>query len=327
MATTDKRILWIDMARGLCMMAILLFHTECYYCGEEIIPYVVFAGNAAITFFFVSGYLFVRPDAEFSIKRKTRSIITGLVVPYFIFTLVIALPKTFAHDDLSIQDALLNIITGHATWFVPALIVTQLLFMLLMRLCKDRHQWLPVGCALPFVVVALLHHYIDNEVLSSHNLWCWQNAFFMIFFFYMGHAMRQRKEMVNLLRRNDVLALLAVIVVGMKIMEYRTGICLTVEPIHVTSFTLLLIDGLLVSLLVCAVCLRLPQIAPIEWTGANSLYYYFICGGVPLMVGKALNWCHLPYDNQIWRLILAFIIVYIAATAIVWILNLIKTRR
>jgi hypothetical protein len=271
--------------------------------------------------------LFVRPDAAFSIKRKTRSIITGLVVPYFIFTLVIALPKTFAHDDLSIQDAFLNIITGHATWFVPALIVTQLLFMLLMRLCKGRHQWLPVGCALPFVVVALLHHYIDNEVLSSHNLWCWQNAFFMLFFFYMGHAIRQRKEMVDLLRRNDVLALLAVIVVGMKIMEYQTGICLTVEPIHVTSFTLLLIDGLLVSLLVCAVCLRLPRIAPIEWTGANSLYYYFICGGVPLMVGKALNWCHLPYDNQIWRLILAFIIVYIAATAIVWMLNLIKTRR
>lgn len=327
MATTDKRILWIDMARGLCMMAILLFHTECYYCGEEIIPYVVFAGNAAITFFFVSGYLFVRPDAEFSIKRKTRSIVTGLVVPYFIFTSVIALPKTLAHDDLTIQDAFLNIITGHATWFVPALIVTQLLFMLMMRVSKGREQWMAVGCALPFVAVALLHHYIDNEVLSSHNLWCWQNAFFMLFFFYMGHVMRQRKEMVTLLRRNTVLALLAVIVVGMKIMEYRTGISLTVEPIHVSSFTLLLIDGLLFSLLVCAICLRLPRIAPIEWTGANSLYYYFICGGVPLMVGKALDWCHLPYDNHIWRLILAFIIVYIAATAIVWMLNLIKTRR
>lgn len=327
MASTDKRILWIDMARGLCMMAILLFHTECYYCGEEIIPYVVFAGNAAITFFFVSGYLFVRPDAEFSIKRKTRSIVTGLVVPYFIFTSVIALPKTLAHDDLTIQDAFLNIITGHATWFVPALIVTQLLFMLMMRLCKGRELWMAVGCALPFVAVALLHHLIDDEVLSSHNLWCWQNAFFMLFFFYMGHVMRQRKEMVALLRRNSVLALLAVIVVGMKIMEYRTGISLTVEPIHVSSFTLLLIDGLLVSLLVCAICLRLPRIAPIEWTGANSLYYYFICGGVPLMVGKALDWCHLPYDNHIWRLILAFVIVYIAATAIVWMLNLIKTRR
>ena len=327
MASTDKRILWIDMARGLCMMAILLFHTECYYCNEEIIPYVVFAGNAAITFFFVSGYLFVRPDAEFSIKRKTRSIVTGLVVPYFIFTSVIALPKTLAHDDLTIQDAFLNIITGHATWFVPALIVTQLLFMLMMRLCKGREQWMAVSCALPFVAVALLHHLIDDEVLSSHNLWCWQNAFFMLFFFYLGHVMRQRKEMVALLRRNSVLTLLAVIVVGMKIMEYRTGISLTVEPIHVSSFTLLLIDGLLVALLVCAFCLRLPRIAPIEWTGANSLYYYFICGGVPLMVGKALDWCHLPYDNHIWRLIQAFIIVYIAATTIVWMLNLVKTRR
>ena len=327
MASTDKRILWIDMARGICMMAILLFHTECYYCGEEIIPYVVFAGNAAITFFFVSGYLFVRPDAEFSIKRKTRSIVTGLVVPYFIFTSVISLPKTFAHDDLTIQDAFLNIITGHATWFVPALIVTQLLFMLMMRLCKGREQWMAVSCALPFVAVALLHHYIDDEVLSSHNLWCWQNAFFMLFFFYMGHVMRQRKEMVALLRRNSVLTLLAVIVVEMKIMEYRAGISLTVEPIHVSSFTLLLIDGLLFSLLVCAICLRLPRIAPIEWTGANSLYYYFICGGVPLMVGKALDWCHLPYDNHIWRLILAFVIVHIAATAIVWMLNLVKTRR
>ena len=52
---------WIDMARGLCMMAILFFHTEMYYAGHDIIPYVVYVENALIIFFFLSGYISSSP--------------------------------------------------------------------------------------------------------------------------------------------------------------------------------------------------------------------------------------------------------------------------
>ncbi len=327
MATTDKRIPWIDMARGLCMMAILLFHTECYYGGEDVIPYVVYAGNAAITFFFVSGYLFVRPGVEFSVPRKLRSMATGLVLPYFIFTTAIAFPKAYAHPDLTLADTFLNIITGHATWFVPALIVTQLLFMLLLRISKERQQLLSILCALPFIIIALLYHTIDNGELQKYNLWCWQNAFYMLFFFYLGYVMRQRERIVDLLREKRVLILLLIIVILMKGMECHYDVSLTVEPIHVTSFTLLLIDGILFALLVSAVCLHLPTITPIAWTGTYSLYYYFICGGVPMMVGKVLTWCGMPYEGDIWKIIPAFIMVYLSATAIVWVLTIHKRRK
>ena len=326
MGITDKRIPWIDMARGLCMMAILFFHTECYYCGEEVIPYVAFAGNAAITFFFISGYVFARPGAAFTARRKLRSILTGLVIPYFIFTALIALPKTLVHDGLSVADAFTDIITGHATWFVPALIVCQLLFMLLLTVCKGREHMLAAGCALPFVAMALLYHTLDGSRLAQANLWCWQNACLMLFFFYVGYALRQREKLTAPLRRNDVLVALLLTVVGMKTVECLSGASLTVEPIHVTSFTLLLIDGLLFALLLCAACQRLPRMALVEYTGEHSLYYYFICGGVPMMVSRALGWCQLPYEGRLWTLAVAFVGVVIVATAIVWLINLVKKK-
>mgnify|MGYP001748228932 CR=1 FL=1 len=33
---------WIDMLRGFCMLSILFDHTEIYYTGGNLIPYVCF---------------------------------------------------------------------------------------------------------------------------------------------------------------------------------------------------------------------------------------------------------------------------------------------
>ena len=59
MISTSNRTLWVDQMRGICMMAILLFHTEAYYNdGREIIPYNFYVANVLVDFFFLSGYLF-----------------------------------------------------------------------------------------------------------------------------------------------------------------------------------------------------------------------------------------------------------------------------
>ena len=72
---TAERLLWIDMLRGICMIAILLFHTEVYYAGDAVIPYSFYVDNALTIFFFVSGYLFMQRDTEVSpkfVKHKAR---------------------------------------------------------------------------------------------------------------------------------------------------------------------------------------------------------------------------------------------------------------
>ena len=66
------RQLWIDMLRGGCMLAILLDHTEIYYTGTNIIPYTLYVPNALCVFFFLSGYLFFKPQG-FSLRAKLVS--------------------------------------------------------------------------------------------------------------------------------------------------------------------------------------------------------------------------------------------------------------
>ena len=58
-----ERKTWIDLLRGICMLAILLDHTELYYTGGNIIDYNFYVVNALVVFFFLSGYLFFKNEA------------------------------------------------------------------------------------------------------------------------------------------------------------------------------------------------------------------------------------------------------------------------
>ena len=63
----SRRIVWVDMARGLAMLTILWAHTSVYYADGFASSYTLTVLNALAVFFFVSGYLFMSPDKEFSV--------------------------------------------------------------------------------------------------------------------------------------------------------------------------------------------------------------------------------------------------------------------
>lgn len=86
----DARIVWVDVARGVAMLAILLFHTEMRYAEWDIIPYSMYVENFLALFFFVSGYLFVSPKRQFTLRGKLVSIAKRLVVPYVLFVSLMA---------------------------------------------------------------------------------------------------------------------------------------------------------------------------------------------------------------------------------------------
>lgn len=133
-----NRKLWIDLVRGFCMLAILLFHTEIYYTGSEIIPYNFYVQNSLTAFFFVSGYLFCSKDG-FSLRAKVVSVARGLLVPYFIFTFPICIAKPLVNGGgLDMAAILTDELTGHASWFIAALIVADILFAAIVRISRGR---------------------------------------------------------------------------------------------------------------------------------------------------------------------------------------------
>lgn len=79
-----KRIGWIDNLRGFCMLAILLDHTESYYLDYHIINQNLYLTDALVFFFILSGYLMYKPQQQFCIAHKMKSIGRSLLMPYFI---------------------------------------------------------------------------------------------------------------------------------------------------------------------------------------------------------------------------------------------------
>lgn len=298
------------------MMAILLFHAENYYAGSEIIPYALYVDNALLTFFFISGYLFVHPGKPFSLRLKLMGIVRGMALPYFLFTTAIAFPKAFVHADTSLSDALALVLTGHASWFIAALMVAEGLFGGLLWLTRGRLLPLGGSCALAFAVVALLCRHL-GEPWAACNLWCWQNACICLPLLFFGHACRRSGRWFCRFHRPRFLLLLAVLMAGFKWLIHATGLLLTLEPIHVSSFAVLLADGVLGALLLTGIARHLPALPPVQFTGRHSLYYYFICGGVPLLASRAFAWAGLPYSGHYLPVVPLFLVVWAAATAIV----------
>ena len=148
---------WIDMLRGFCMLFILLDHTEIYYTGGNLIPYDWYVSNVLMVFFFLSGYLMYKQQG-FSLKHKLTSIGHSLLLPYLLFTAVLALPKAFVHGwSIDWKSVLLPILTGRASWFIATLIVSEIVFSLFL--------WITRGKVIPSLVLCFSWFSTFNEAI------------------------------------------------------------------------------------------------------------------------------------------------------------------
>lgn len=312
----DKRIGWIDTARGILMILILLFHTEVYYAGEEIIPYGLYVANALMAFFFISGYLFYKENGgtAFSLKRKLRSILRGIVMPYFIFTTAMALPKAMAHGNFtSLTDVACNIATGHASWFVTALAVAETIFAAALY-AAEKHGWrwlLPLLCT----VAVIATFTTDSGIML---IWNANIALMALPYLYCGYAFHKYETLTCKYLNRTWLTVMAAVILVLKWYEWTEGMSMLVFPLDITSFPVFFTDTLLSAVLIVHMARMLPQHPLVMFTGRNSIVYYFLCGGVPLLVSAVMGRMGLAYSGNYIMVTVVFIIVYAAATVMTW---------
>ena len=146
-------------------------------------------------------------------------------------------------------------------------------------------------------------------------------------FFFAGYLFRRRNEWMTFLKRPSTILLMTVVEGAIKYTVWKNSLLLTCHPIHVSSFILLLIDGIIGSLLIIGICHWLPRLKWLEWTGVHSLIYYFICGGVPLLVTRFLTSCGWPYQGNYLMTIIAFLIVYALSSLLTFIILMILKNK
>ena len=306
-----KRIGWIDFLRGTSMILILLFHTEVYYKESGYTPYYIYTTNAIILFYFLSGYVFYR-EGTFSLKKKLKAIVRSLLIPYFIFTSLIAVPKLLVRQEaIDVQEILINILTGQASWFIAALIVGEALFTILLWISRGKQRWLLTTAILCFIIYYLVPFY-------EHNYWRWQDALLAFCFLYSGYLYHQYEELFHTINKPLYSSLLLLILIFIKV--YEVHVDLPMRNIAVENIPLFMADASIWLLFIISVISYIPRCNIIEWTGRHSLIYYFLCGGCPLLVSMMMNRIGFHYDGYLYRYLIAFLLIYVFATALTWLI-------
>lgn len=144
-----QRIAWIDYAKGLSMVAVILYHTQIPQ------PFKGFAYAVCLpVFFFLSGYTANTQDFE-SLKQFWRKRILRLLIPYlsfncitYLFWLIIGRHYGLESAPISWWRPLLGIVYGNSTylthyaplWFLSCLISLETLYFIIQRFSSQKIQ-------------------------------------------------------------------------------------------------------------------------------------------------------------------------------------------
>lgn len=293
------------------MLSILLDHTEIYYTGSNLIPYDWYVSNVLIVFFFLSGYLMYKQQG-FSLRGKMFSIGRSLLLPYFLFTIVLALPKALVHGhSIDWESLLLPILTGRASWFIAALIVSETVFSLFLRITRGKviPLFLLSFCAL-----------VGSVLLTKQSTdypWCINNALQAVLFLYIGWFYQCRKEVFNRINTPLYTSFFFIFLIVIKGYAAYKGMHTMIYPMGIDSYFLFFLDMLTSIFLLVNICKQLPRFKLLEWVGAHSIVYYFVCGGVPLCLSLALEKVGLDYHGAYYSVLIAYALVCIVASGIV----------
>lgn len=311
-ADPSRRLPWVDLLRGICMVAILLNHTEVYFTGVNIIDYNAYTVDALVIFFFLSGYLFFKPQG-FSLRHKLHSILRGLVVPYFVFTAVIAVPKALAHgNDVVLSSIAKDILLGHVSWFVTALIVAELIFALILQVTRNK--------TIPLVLLSSLCFLISVAMPTSGQPYPWtiDNGLQAVLFLCGGYCFHRYEQRLEQWLTAKYIVLALTLLVGLKDWVYSNNDILMLGPINISNYPAFFLDAFLAVWFLVPLSKRLPLCAFLEWTGQRSLVYYFFCGGVPLIVSRIAEAVGFTYMGHYYRVVIILAVVYLLTSAIAW---------
>ena len=294
------------------MMAILWFHTEMYYAGSDVTPYALYVGDVLATFFFLSGYLFLS-GKPFSARSKMMTIVRRLIIPYFFFTLLFVLPKAIVHDEMNeLSTMIIKIFLGQSSWFLSALIVGELLFVLLIQLTKGKDLYIGLFAILCLVLAGIIgNHY--SPWLNPYNYWHINEAILACFLMSAGFLFQKHERRFQQYFNRFTLTILLLIFLLLKLVIIRNGMEMDLGSIHASNYPVFIADLLVSILLMISIFRYIPKISFMQWTGQRSLVYYFICGGVPLIVAMSFNKFGWPYSGYM-SLLMAFIVVYLLSS-------------
>lgn len=169
----NKRIEWIDMARGILFFFVIVCHSRIAPLWLKYIYEPFFLTG----FFFLSGYLYNQRN----LKEKIKSIFNGLLIPFILYSFtwgLISLAQT-KQITIALSSVVDNLCGGDTIWFIPCLLLVEILYVLLHAICRQKIFVLAL-------VLSIVGFYITTSLEISRGIWCWETALLGLGFYALG---------------------------------------------------------------------------------------------------------------------------------------------
>ena len=282
---------WVNCVKAICI--ILVFFAHSVSISGAGIPdwlYWLYDPVYVNAFFFVSGYLLFKkqlsqPLSDENRKEYVRSggrnmlcnILFRIMVPSVIFAIIEYWPKHMIKGGgFSVASFLTETVGGGTYWFLSALAVAQLLFVILL-LTRIRNIWFYMACSVALAVVCM--KFTGDGGLE---LWHYRQGLVCTLFLAAG-GLYQRYEKPSRIHVVAYVFFLSMYVIGSILHEDN----MTGNSAYNCDVSLL---GFLWSMVgvLCLVetCKWLPKTAVLTFIGRHSILFYMMSGSLPFIILK-----------------------------------------
>jgi len=192
MQDKTKRIEWIDVCKGLAMLAIFVGHS----LPSNVITIFVYRYNVPL-FFFLSGLFFTKRK-NLTIKEYIIKSANGILVPYAFFcSLSMVFYIVFTSRTSGLREMIMQAITGSRNnisfgqqlWFLPCLFVIQIVYHLINKLIKRKKYVVAVVAVIALVSTVIFNNPYVKAAPFSFNL-----ATYYIIFYCIGDVAYAKLE-------------------------------------------------------------------------------------------------------------------------------------
>ena len=296
-STLQNRISWLDYGKGLSMLIIILFHTDIYYVGNTsfIVDLLLFHTSIAF-FFFASGY--TTKIENFNFKNSITYIIKRLLIPYFIFSTLIYIPKFLLRGwDMDVFTMLYEIFGGLASWFIASLVVSRLALSIILKLTKNIFL-ITASCLLLSAAGFIMTQYLDAPIL-----WYANYGLMSMFYICLGIIFRKQEtvlsDKIKLQALVSTILYLLFVLIDLYVLKDSSlhNICsssyiygLKSGQVVILRVVYYLITSILGIWMIISLLKLMPAgIKSLSYVGRNSLTYYYLNGGVVFILTFIFN--------------------------------------
>lgn len=295
-----KRVDWVDVLKGLGMIAIFLGH-EGASAGKLYL--FVFSYHVPL-FFFVSGFFSKVKEGESFIqfvKRKFQNI----MIPYYGFVFIsIIILVLFNNYDLNVLPYILkngvlgirNQVFPSSAWFLPCIFLMSIIYNLILRIVKKRN----IALACCFII------YIFNYVVYYGPSWFWNldSALYYIIYYALGasiypYIQKFKLKSLSVLKKG-LLTVLVVFVFAYSAVVYFKGSNIIFSYIPFSFFgvkdVIILISTMIMIFANMFLAILLKNSAVLKNIGQDTLMHFGFEYTIKTLVASGLTWVSLSLD-------------------------------